>query len=179
MGEGTEFQDRETSCGPAGQNCRLSPTELVRLKVDLILTNGTPATLAAKAAPKTIPIVFVLGADPVAAGLVASFARPGGNITGFAVVPRQAPGSSQGGGATSSRVAFPVSPEGPSVGSPFSVISQGGWRTEVALPDGHTRPEPAPTAGCPWAGGAGRRRWARRLETWPARSARAAGTRPT
>jgi putative ABC transport system substrate-binding protein len=57
--------------------------ELLRLKVDLILTGGTPATRAAKAATKTIPIVFSLADDPVGSGLVASFARPGGNLTGF------------------------------------------------------------------------------------------------
>jgi len=59
--------------------------ELVRLKVDLILATGTPATRAAKEATKTIPIVFILAADPVETGLVASFARPGGNLTGWAV----------------------------------------------------------------------------------------------
>jgi len=59
--------------------------ELVRLKVDLILTNGTRAARAAKEATKAIPIVFNLGEDPVANGLVASFARPGGNLTGFVI----------------------------------------------------------------------------------------------
>ena len=59
--------------------------ELVGLKVDVILTSGTPATRAAKGATKTIPIVFNLASDPVETGLVASFARPGGNITGFAL----------------------------------------------------------------------------------------------
>jgi len=59
--------------------------ELVRLKVDLILTNGTRAARAAKEATKAIPVVFNLGEDPVANGLVASFARPGGNLTGFVV----------------------------------------------------------------------------------------------
>ena len=53
--------------------------ELVWLTVDLILTNGTRAARAAKEATKAIPIVFNLGEDPVANGLVASFARPGGN----------------------------------------------------------------------------------------------------
>ena len=57
--------------------------ELVRLKVDVISTTATPATNAAKQATKTIPIVFVNVSDPVASGLVASLARPGGNITGL------------------------------------------------------------------------------------------------
>jgi putative ABC transport system substrate-binding protein len=58
--------------------------ELVRLQPDLIIATGTPATLAAKEATTTIPVVFVLVADPVGAGLVRSLARPGGNITGLA-----------------------------------------------------------------------------------------------
>src|SRR5713226_1073603 len=57
--------------------------ELVRLKVDVLLTNSTPAAQAAKNATRTIPIVFLGVADPVAAGLVDSLARPGGNVTGF------------------------------------------------------------------------------------------------
>jgi ABC-type uncharacterized transport system substrate-binding protein len=57
--------------------------ELVRLKIDVILTVATPAALAAKNATSTIPIVFLGVSDPVAAGLVDSLARPGGNITGF------------------------------------------------------------------------------------------------
>ena len=56
--------------------------ELVRLNVDAIVAADTPAVLAAKNATKTIPIVIVSG-DPVAMGLVASLARPGGNITGI------------------------------------------------------------------------------------------------
>ena len=57
--------------------------DLVRLKVDLIVTAGTPAALAAKSATTTIPIVMASVGDPVGAGLVASLARPGGNVTGF------------------------------------------------------------------------------------------------
>ena len=57
--------------------------ELVRLRVDLIVTPSTPTLLAAKNATTTIPIVTVGGADPVELGLVASLARPGGNITGL------------------------------------------------------------------------------------------------
>jgi putative ABC transport system substrate-binding protein len=56
--------------------------ELVRLKVDLIVTSGVPPALEAKKATSTIPIVMTSSADPVALGLVASLARPGGNVTG-------------------------------------------------------------------------------------------------
>jgi putative tryptophan/tyrosine transport system substrate-binding protein len=56
--------------------------ELVRLKVDVLLTPSTVESLAAKNATRTIPIVFI-SSDPIADGLVESLARPGGNITGF------------------------------------------------------------------------------------------------
>ena len=56
--------------------------ELVRSKVDLIVSHGTPGTLAAKQATSVIPIVIANIGDPVATGIVASLARPGGNITG-------------------------------------------------------------------------------------------------
>jgi putative tryptophan/tyrosine transport system substrate-binding protein len=58
--------------------------DLVRLKVDVIVTSGGPTPLAAKGATSTIPIVMTTSPDPVGAGLVASLARPGGNITGTA-----------------------------------------------------------------------------------------------
>jgi putative ABC transport system substrate-binding protein len=57
--------------------------DLVSLKVDLIVTVNTPSALAAKKATTSIPIVMANAADPVGAGLVASLARPGGNVTGF------------------------------------------------------------------------------------------------
>jgi putative tryptophan/tyrosine transport system substrate-binding protein len=57
--------------------------ELVRLKVDLIVTSGNPQALEAKKATSTIPIVMMGSADPLALGLVASLGRPGGNVTGF------------------------------------------------------------------------------------------------
>src|SRR5215475_14138865 len=60
--------------------------ELVHLKVDVLLTAGTPGALALKKATRTIPIVFVDVTDPVAAGLVYSLAQPGGNITGFSSI---------------------------------------------------------------------------------------------
>ena len=58
--------------------------ELVRLKLDVIVTPSTPPSLSAKQATSTIPIVFAGIADPVGAGLIANYARPGGNITGMA-----------------------------------------------------------------------------------------------
>ena len=60
--------------------------ELVQMSVEVILTNATPGTVAAKQATSTIPIVFTGVGDPVAAGLVKSFARPGGNLTGISVL---------------------------------------------------------------------------------------------
>jgi putative ABC transport system substrate-binding protein len=57
--------------------------ELVRLKVDLIVTSGGPTPLAAKGATTIIPIVMTTSTDPVGAGLIASLARPGGNVTGL------------------------------------------------------------------------------------------------
>src|SRR2546423_4654946 len=57
--------------------------EFVRLKVDVIVLNGTGPTLAAKHATSVIPIIFAAAGDPVGTGLVASLARPGGNITGL------------------------------------------------------------------------------------------------
>ena len=70
-----------------GQDDRLPnlATELVHLKPDVIVTSGTPGTLAAMQATRTIPIVMASSADPVNAGLVASLARPGGNVTGFTI----------------------------------------------------------------------------------------------
>jgi putative ABC transport system substrate-binding protein len=60
--------------------------DLVRLKVDLIVVPGTPTAFAAKKATNTIPIVMLSVADPVGSGLVASLARPGGNVTGNSVL---------------------------------------------------------------------------------------------
>jgi putative ABC transport system substrate-binding protein len=59
--------------------------EFVRLKVDVIVGTATPPTIAAKHATSVIPIVFAVAGDPVGTGLVASLARPGGNITGLSL----------------------------------------------------------------------------------------------
>ena len=56
---------------------------MVGLQPDIIVTNGTPETIALQRETRTIPIVFVIVADPVASGLVPRLDRPGGNITGF------------------------------------------------------------------------------------------------
>jgi putative tryptophan/tyrosine transport system substrate-binding protein len=71
-----------------GQDDRLPnlATELVHLKPDVIVTSGTPGALAAMRATRTIPIVMASSADPANAGLVASLARPGGNVTGFTIL---------------------------------------------------------------------------------------------
>jgi putative ABC transport system substrate-binding protein len=70
-----------------GRNERFAEiaAEFVRLKVDVIVTYGTPPSAAAKQATTVIPIVFAAAADPVGNGLVASLARPGGNVTGLSL----------------------------------------------------------------------------------------------
>jgi len=60
--------------------------EFVRLKVDIIVTSGTPAVMASKQATSVIPIVFATAGDPVGNNLVASLARPGGNVTGLSIL---------------------------------------------------------------------------------------------
>ena len=84
--------------------------ELVQLKVDVIMADGTPATQAAKDASGTIPIVFAIGGDPVERGLAITLAKPGANLTGFTfgaydekqlqILKEALPGTS--------RVAYPV-----------------------------------------------------------------------
>jgi putative tryptophan/tyrosine transport system substrate-binding protein len=71
-----------------GKNDRLADlaADLVRLKVDVIVTSTTPVAEAALQATRTIPIVMAASADPVGTGLVASLARPGGNITGLSML---------------------------------------------------------------------------------------------
>jgi putative ABC transport system substrate-binding protein len=63
--------------------------DLVDRRVDLIIASSPPSALAAKSATSTIPIVFRGGGDPVGGGLVASLARPGGNLTGVSFIPNE------------------------------------------------------------------------------------------
>ena len=79
----------------AGGKAHLLPelaAELVRLKVDIIVTFQTPTVQAAKQATQEIPIVMATAGDPVRTGLVASLARPGGNVTGMAGVTAELAG---------------------------------------------------------------------------------------
>jgi ABC-type uncharacterized transport system substrate-binding protein len=73
---------RRTSEG-RNERYRALATELVNLKVDVIIAPGTAAAQAAKEATSTVPIVMVVAGDPVGSRLIASFARPGGNVTGM------------------------------------------------------------------------------------------------
>src|SRR5262245_54413433 len=71
-----------------GRSDRLAEiaAEFARLKVDIIVTGGTPAVMAAKQAAPVVPIVFAAVGDPVGVGFVASLARPGGNVTGLSAL---------------------------------------------------------------------------------------------
>jgi putative ABC transport system substrate-binding protein len=89
-GQNIRFEFRSDQ-GQAGRLPELA-AELVRLKVDLIVTWFTPAATAAKQATREIPIVMALVGDPVATGLVESLARPGGNVTGMAGVAAELAG---------------------------------------------------------------------------------------
>src|SRR5262245_24144243 len=79
---------------PEGQNEHFGRfvSELVQLNVDVLVVTALPAMLAAKQATKSIPIVILINADPVAAGLIDSLARPGGNITGVTTLARELSG---------------------------------------------------------------------------------------
>jgi putative tryptophan/tyrosine transport system substrate-binding protein len=89
-GQSVAFEARSAD----GQLDRLSSLadELVRLKVDVVVTAGSPAARAAKNATTRIPIVMATGGDPVGLGLVAALARPGGNVTGLTTLSRELSG---------------------------------------------------------------------------------------
>ncbi len=81
--EGRNFAIEYRSADGLAERFPQLALELIRLPVDIIVTRGTPAALAAKDATKTIPVVMAASGDPVGNGIVASLARPGGNITGL------------------------------------------------------------------------------------------------
>jgi putative ABC transport system substrate-binding protein len=81
--EGERFVIEYRSADGRDERFPILAAELVQQKVNLILTRGTPAALAAKDATATIPVVFTGVGDPVGQGIVASLARPGGNVTGL------------------------------------------------------------------------------------------------
>jgi putative ABC transport system substrate-binding protein len=83
-GENTIIEFR--SAGGNDGRIQALATELVALAVDIIVTWGAPATIAAKHATSVIPIVIGVAADPIASGLVQNLARPGGNVTGFSTL---------------------------------------------------------------------------------------------
>ena len=89
-GQNIVFEHRDA----AGRADRLPALagELVRLNVDVIVTQSNVAALAAKHATQTIPIVMAIAGDPVEAGLVASLARPGGNVTGLTLMQTELSG---------------------------------------------------------------------------------------
>jgi putative ABC transport system substrate-binding protein len=81
--EGKNIQFEYRYAGGSGERFPEIVAELVRLKVDVLVSGTIQAIRAAKQATKTIPIVMIIPADPVATGLIDSLARPGGNITGL------------------------------------------------------------------------------------------------
>jgi putative tryptophan/tyrosine transport system substrate-binding protein len=113
--------------------------ELVSRRVDLIFGAGPPAALAAKAATSTIPIVFVVGDDPVAGGLVSNLSRPGGNVTGLTHMSSSLVEKRLGillqlipGTAVIAMLANPASPEvPPEIKAMQAAIQQRGLRLEI------------------------------------------------
>ena len=109
-----------------GVHDRLSglAAELVRRKVDAIVVDGTAAAVAARAATKTTPIVFTLPADPVGSGLVASLARPGGNVTGLSNLTAELSGKQlqllKEAAPEASRVAIVYNPTNPAMAAALS-----------------------------------------------------------
>ena len=122
-----------------GQDDRLPnlASELVRLNPDVIVTTGTPGAVAAMQGTKTIPIVMASSADPVGSGLVASLARPGGNVTGFTILgpelegkrlellKRAVPGLS--------RLAVLWNPSNPGIFSYFKTVTDASRALQISL----------------------------------------------
>src|SRR5260221_4954540 len=84
--EGTNLRIEYRTAEARNESYPALAAELARIQVDLIVANGTPATLAAKKTSGMIPVVTATALDPVETGLVASLQRPGGNVTGMAIL---------------------------------------------------------------------------------------------
>jgi ABC-type uncharacterized transport system substrate-binding protein len=134
-GKSIAFEERSSEA----RNERLADlaSELVRLKVNVIVTRGTPETLAAKQATTTIPIVIAGAGDPVRSGLVSSLAHPGGNVTGLTVL---GPGLAakrldllKEAVPNMSRVAFLWNPANPDQKSSFNEVQAGARALGVTL----------------------------------------------
>jgi putative ABC transport system substrate-binding protein len=112
-------------------------TELVRLGPDVMVTTGTPGALAAMQATNTIPIVMASAGDPVGAGLVASLARPGGNVTGFTILGPELEGKRlellKQAVPELSRVAVLWNPSNPAIVSYFNTIMDAGRALRISL----------------------------------------------
>jgi ABC-type uncharacterized transport system substrate-binding protein len=122
-----------------GQDNRLPnlASELVRLKPDVIVTTGTPGAVAAMQATKTIPIVMASSADPVGSGLVASLARPGGNVTGFTILGPELEGKRlellKQAVPGLSRLAVLWNPSNPGIVSYFETVKNAGRALQISL----------------------------------------------
>jgi len=122
-----------------GQDDRLPnlATELIRLEPDIIVTTGTPSTLAAMHATKTIPIVMASAGNPVGVGLVASLVRPGGNVTGFAIRAPELEGKRlellKQAVPELSRIAILWNPSNPAIVSSFDAIETAGRALRISL----------------------------------------------
>ena len=107
------------------------------MKPDVIVTTGTPGTLAAIQATKTIPIVMASSADPVASGLVSSLARPSGNVTGFTILGPQLEGKRLELLLQTipglSRLAVLWNPSNPGIVSYFETVRNAGRNLRISL----------------------------------------------
>src|SRR4029079_17917541 len=122
-----------------GQDDRLPnlASELVRLNPDVIVTTGTPGAVAAMQATKTIPIVMASSADPVGSGLVASLARPGGNVTGFTILGPELEGKRlellKRAVPRLSRLALLWNPSNPGIVSYFKTVTDASRALQISL----------------------------------------------
>jgi ABC-type uncharacterized transport system substrate-binding protein len=110
--------------------------ELIRLKLDVLVVGGTVAAQSAKAQTTTVPIVFTLAGDPVGSGLVASLARPGGNVTGLSNIAELSEKQLEllkEAVPQVSRVAVLYNPVNPATGVPLNRIREAGRALAVEL----------------------------------------------